>query len=137
MPPSGRALPRVVLVELAGGGAAVLARVLRDEGVEVVHTGLLTSAAQVLSTVEQEDPDALGLVIDGAADPTADPAAVLALVAEALPELRVFGWRGSPDVVVHRAGPAGLPVFESAAEVTDWLAGGRTHTPKAPSDRGR
>lgn len=129
-----RALPRVVLVELGGvGGAALLARALRDEGVEVIHAGLLSTAAQVLSTVEQEDPDALGLVATDAVD-LAD---VIAPVAAAMPELRLFGWRDSPDAVIRPGAPAGLPVFETAAEVTDWLAGGRTHTPKAPSDRRR
>jgi methylmalonyl-CoA mutase C-terminal domain/subunit len=134
-----RALPRVVLVELVDvGRAAVLARALRDEGIEVVHAGLLTSAAQVLSTVEQEDPDALGLVVNGAAadaEDAADLAEVVASVAAAIPELRMFGWRDSPDAVVRPIAPGRLPVFKTLAEVTDWLAGGRTHTPKAPSDR--
>lgn len=129
-----RALPRVVLVELAdGGGAVVLARALCDEGVEIVHAGRLTSAAQVVSTVEQEDPDALG-VVDGDA---ADLAQLAVLLAESVPEVRVFGWCGSPDAVVPPVADGGPPVFESASEVTDWLAGGRTHTPEAPSDRRR
>jgi methylmalonyl-CoA mutase, C-terminal domain len=132
VPVGGRALPRIVLVELAdGGGAVALARALRDEGVEVVHAGRLTSPAQVLSTVEQEDPDALGVVYGDAADLSK----LAALLAESLPELRVFGWRDSPDAVIPPVAEGAPRAFENALEVTDWLAGGRTHTPEEPSDR--
>jgi methylmalonyl-CoA mutase C-terminal domain/subunit len=126
-----RALPRVVLVALSeGDSASGLARALRDEGVEVVHAGRLASAEQVLRTVEQEDPDALGLVLsaDGTAGDAALAASVARETARSAPEVGVFGWGCSPDAVVPNA-------FETPREVTEWLSGVRTHTPETPSDR--
>lgn len=42
-------------------GAKVIARVLRDAGMEVVYTGLRRTIAEIVSIAEQEDVDVLGL----------------------------------------------------------------------------
>lgn len=42
-------------------GAKVIARALRDEGFEVIYTGLHQTPEQVVSAVVQEDADAVGL----------------------------------------------------------------------------
>ena len=42
-------------------GAKVIARALRDEGFEVVYTGLHQTPEQVVQAVIQEDADAIGL----------------------------------------------------------------------------
>ncbi len=48
-------------------GAKVVARALRDAGVEVVYTGLHQTPEQIVETVIQEDADAVGLsVLSGA-----------------------------------------------------------------------
>lgn len=47
--------------------AVALGRVLRDDGVEVIHAGPLDTAEQILRTAEQEDPDAV--VVLGAEPP--------------------------------------------------------------------
>jgi methylmalonyl-CoA mutase C-terminal domain/subunit len=48
-------------------GAKVIARALRDAGVEVVYTGLHQTPEQIVGTVVQEDADAVGLsVLSGA-----------------------------------------------------------------------
>jgi methylmalonyl-CoA mutase, C-terminal domain len=48
-------------------GAKVIARALRDAGMEVVYTGLHQTPEQVVQTVIQEDADAVGLsVLSGA-----------------------------------------------------------------------
>ncbi|MHA1734698.1 MAG: cobalamin B12-binding domain-containing protein [Promethearchaeota archaeon] len=44
-------------------GAKVLARALRDAGMEVIYTGLHQTAGQIVDTVVQEDPDVLCLSI--------------------------------------------------------------------------
>nr|MDO8108641.1 cobalamin B12-binding domain-containing protein [Candidatus Sigynarchaeota archaeon] len=44
-------------------GAKVLARALRDAGMEVIYTGLHQTPAQIVETVIQEDPDVLCLSI--------------------------------------------------------------------------
>ncbi|MBB3678147.1 cobalamin B12-binding domain-containing protein [Modestobacter versicolor] len=48
-------------------GAKVVARALRDAGMEVVYTGLHQTPEQIVETVVQEDADAVGLsVLSGA-----------------------------------------------------------------------
>jgi methylmalonyl-CoA mutase, C-terminal domain len=63
--------PRVVVAKpgLDGHdrGAKVVARALRDAGVEVVYTGLHQTPEQIVETAIQEDADAIGLsVLSGA-----------------------------------------------------------------------
>ena len=48
-------------------GAKIVARALRDAGVEVIYTGLHQTPEQVVATAIQEDADAIGLsVLSGA-----------------------------------------------------------------------
>ena len=48
-------------------GVKVIARALRDAGMEVVYTGLHQTPEQIVQTVVQEDADAVGLsVLSGA-----------------------------------------------------------------------
>ena len=48
-------------------GAKIIARALRDAGMEVIYTGLHQTPAQIAATVVQEDADAVGLsVLSGA-----------------------------------------------------------------------
>ena len=44
-------------------GAKVVARALRDAGMEVIYTGLHQTAEQVVETAVQEDADAVGISI--------------------------------------------------------------------------
>lgn len=44
-------------------GAKVIARALRDAGMEVVYTGLRQSPEQIVAAAEQEDADVIGLSI--------------------------------------------------------------------------
>jgi len=44
-------------------GAKVVARALRDSGMEVIYTGLRQTPEQIVETVLQEDVDVLGLSI--------------------------------------------------------------------------
>ena len=48
-------------------GAKIIARALRDAGMEVIYTGLHQTPEQVVATALQEDADAIGLsVLSGA-----------------------------------------------------------------------
>src|SRR5436190_24224873 len=48
-------------------GAKIIARALRDAGMEVIYTGLHQTPEQIVATVVQEDADAIGLsVLSGA-----------------------------------------------------------------------
>ena len=57
-------------------GAKVIARALRDAGMEVIYTGLHQTPEQIAETVIQEDADAIGLSILSGAHMTLVPRVV-------------------------------------------------------------
>lgn len=68
MPPSGSVPPVRVLVAKPGldghdRGAKIIARALRDAGMEVVYTGLRQTPEQIVSAAVQEDVEFIGLSI--------------------------------------------------------------------------
>ena len=54
-------------------GAKVIARALRDAGMEVIYTGLHQTPEQIVETVIQEDADAVGISILSGAHMTLVP----------------------------------------------------------------
>jgi methylmalonyl-CoA mutase C-terminal domain/subunit len=54
-------------------GAKIIARTLRDAGMEVIYTGLHQTPEQIVATVLQEDADAVGLSILSGAHMTLVP----------------------------------------------------------------
>jgi methylmalonyl-CoA mutase C-terminal domain/subunit len=74
-------------------GAKIIARALRDAGMEVIYTGLHQTPEQIVETVIQEDADAVGLSILSGAHMTLIPR-VLELLRE----------RDVDDVVVIAGG---------------------------------
>ena len=106
-------------------GAKVVARALRDAGMEVVYTGLHQTPEQIVETVVQEDADAVGLSVLSGAHMT-----LFARLAELLRE------RGVDDVVVFGGGiipDEDIPDLESlgvariftpgatTTEIVDWV----------------
>jgi len=79
-------------------GAKIIARAMRDAGMEVIYTGLHQTPEQIVATVIQEDADAVGLSILSGAHMTLVPRVV-----ELLRE------QGAGDVIVTVGGtiPAG------------------------------
>jgi methylmalonyl-CoA mutase C-terminal domain/subunit len=87
-------------------GAKIIARALRDAGMEVIYTGLHQTPEQIVETVIQEDADAVGLSILSGAHLTLVPRIV-----ELLRE------QGVDDVLVTAGGtiPAeDVPVLKEA-----------------------
>ncbi|MGB9377778.1 MAG: cobalamin B12-binding domain-containing protein [Mycobacteriales bacterium] len=74
-------------------GAKVVARALRDAGMEVIYTGLHQTPEQIVETVIQEDADCVGLSVLSGAHMT-----LFARVLDLLKE------RGASDVVVFGGG---------------------------------
>src|SRR5437773_8697806 len=74
-------------------GAKIIARALRDAGMEVIYTGLHQTPEQIAATVIQEDADAVGLSVLSGAHMTLVPR-VLELLKE----------QGAEDVVVTVGG---------------------------------
>jgi len=62
-------------------GAKIIARALRDAGMEVIYTGLHQTPEQIVETAIQEDADAIGISILSGAHMTLVPR-VLDLLAE-------------------------------------------------------
>jgi methylmalonyl-CoA mutase C-terminal domain/subunit len=97
MPSSSEKKIRVVVAKpgLDGHdrGAKIIARALRDAGMEVIYTGLHQTPEQIVETAIQEDADAVGLSILSGAHMTLVPR-VMQLLAE----------QGAGDVVVTVGG---------------------------------
>jgi methylmalonyl-CoA mutase C-terminal domain/subunit len=74
-------------------GAKVVARALRDAGVEVIYTGLHQTPEQIVAAAIQEDADAIGLSVLSGAHMT-----LFARVLEILRE------RGAGDITVFGGG---------------------------------
>jgi methylmalonyl-CoA mutase, C-terminal domain len=74
-------------------GAKIIARALRDAGMEVIYTGLHQTPEQIVETVIQEDADAVGLSILSGAHMTLVPKVVTLLEEQ-----------GADDVIVTVGG---------------------------------
>jgi methylmalonyl-CoA mutase C-terminal domain/subunit len=68
-------------------GAKIIARALRDAGMEVIYTGLHQTPEQIVETVIQEDADAVGLSILSGAHMTLVPRIVELMKAERLDDV--------------------------------------------------
>jgi methylmalonyl-CoA mutase C-terminal domain/subunit len=99
-------------------GAKIVARALRDAGMEVVYTGLHQTPEQIVETVVQEDADAVGLSVLSGAHMT-----LFARLAELMEE------RGIDDVVVFGGGI----IPEEDIPELQRLGVARIFTPGAPT----
>src|SRR3989442_16023325 len=96
------ARPVRVLVAKAGldghdRGAKVLARILRDAGMEVVYTGLHRTPEQIVSAAVQEDVDVVGISLLSGAHLTLVPRVVDQLRASGAADVAGGGGGGLPD----------------------------------------
>jgi methylmalonyl-CoA mutase C-terminal domain/subunit len=109
-------------------GAKVVARALRDAGMEVVYTGLHQTPEQIVETVVQEDADAVGLSVLSGAHMT-----LFARLAELLKEREVddvvvFGGGIIPDEDIPELERLGVAkVFTPGATTTDIVDWVRTN----------
>jgi methylmalonyl-CoA mutase C-terminal domain/subunit len=115
-------------------GAKVVARALRDAGMEVIYTGLHQTPEQIVETAIQEDAQAVGLSILSGAHMTLF-ARVLELLAErdAL-DIVVFGGGIIPDADIAPLKELGVAeVFTpgtTTGQIVDWV---RSHVEAAPA----
>lgn len=72
-------------------GAKVIARALRDAGMEVIYTGLRQTAEQIVSAAIQEDVDCVAMSILSGAHNTLLPKVVELLRAENAEDILVIG----------------------------------------------
>ena len=88
--------PLRVIVAKAGldghdRGAKVIARALRDAGMEVIYTGLFQTPEQIVQMAIQEDADGIGLSILSGAHMTLFPLVVEQLKAQNAEDIVFFG----------------------------------------------
>jgi len=106
-------------------GAKVVARALRDAGVEVIYTGLHQTPEQIVAAALQEDADAIGLSVLSGAHMT-QFARVLELLAErGATDITVFGGGIIPDDDIAELQRMGVArIFTPGApttEIVDWV----------------
>ena len=89
-------------------GAKVLARGLRDEGFEVIYTGLRQTPEMVADAAEQEDVDVVGLSILSGAHMTLLPRIVELVRARGLDDVLVAAGGIIPDADVAALKAAGV-----------------------------
>jgi methylmalonyl-CoA mutase C-terminal domain/subunit len=106
-------------------GAKVVARALRDAGMEVVYTGLHQTPEQIVETVVQEDADAVGLSVLSGAHMTLFARLTELLREREVDDVVVFGGGIIPDA--DRAELARMGVAEvftpgaSTEEIVAWV----------------
>ncbi|HTS95417.1 MAG TPA: cobalamin B12-binding domain-containing protein [Streptosporangiaceae bacterium] len=108
-------------------GAKVVARALRDAGVEVIYTGLHQTPEQIVAAALQEDADAIGLSVLSGAHMT-QFRRVLELLAERdATDIVVFGGGIIPDADIAELEQMGVArIFTPGAattEIVDWVRG--------------
>ena len=106
-------------------GAKVVARALRDAGVEVIYTGLHQTPEQIVETAVQEDADAIGLSVLSGAHMTLF-ARVLELLRERdAADITVFGGGIIPEADLPELEQMGVArIFTPGApttEIVDWV----------------
>ena len=89
-------------------GAKVIARALRDAGMEVIYTGLRQTPEQIVAAALQEDADAIGLSILSGAHMHICPRVMELLRAKGLSDVLVVVGGIIPDVDVPKLREAGV-----------------------------
>ncbi|HEY6423433.1 MAG TPA: cobalamin B12-binding domain-containing protein [Pseudonocardiaceae bacterium] len=106
-------------------GAKVVARALRDAGMEVVYTGLHQTPEQIVETALQEDADAVGLSVLSGAHMTLFARVVDLLHRRGAPDVLVFGGGIIPEEDIPKLAELGVAkVFTPGAtthEIVDWV----------------
>jgi len=106
-------------------GAKVIARALRDAGMEVIYTGLHQTPEMVAEAAIQEDVDAIGLSLLSGAHMTLFPAILDELKKRGGSDIPVFGGGIIPDEdrpELERVGVAAI--FTPGAttqDIVDWI----------------
>jgi methylmalonyl-CoA mutase C-terminal domain/subunit len=108
-------------------GAKVVARALRDAGMEVIYTGLHQTPEQIVETAIQEDAHAVGLSVLSGAHMTLFPKVVQMLRERGASDIVVFGGGIIPDADIPELEKLGVAkVFTPGATtqaIVEWVRG--------------
>ena len=104
-------------------GAKVVARALRDAGMEVIYTGLRQTAAQIVAAVEQEDAQVLGMSILSGAHNQIFPEVMRLLKAKGIDDVLVFAGGIIPDEDIPGLKAVGIQaIFQPGTNTDDVVA---------------
>ena len=109
-------------------GAKIVARALRDAGMEVIYTGLRQTPEQIATAALQEDVDAVGVSILSGAHNTVIPRICELLHAHGLNDVLVVVGGIIPDEDIPRLKQAGVAdVFQPGASTQEIVEFIRAH----------
>jgi methylmalonyl-CoA mutase C-terminal domain/subunit len=100
-------------------GAKVVARALRDAGVEVIYTGLHQMPEQIVATALQEDADAIGLSVLSGAHMTLFAKVIELLAERGATDIKVFGGGIIPQEDVQPLKELGVAAIFGPGTPTD------------------
>jgi methylmalonyl-CoA mutase, C-terminal domain len=104
-------------------GAKVVARALRDAGMEVIYTGLRQTPAQIVAAVEQEDAQVLGMSILSGAHNQIFPEVMRLLKEKGIDDVLVFAGGIIPDEDIPGLKALGIrAVFQPGTNTEDVVA---------------
>ena len=89
-------------------GAKIIARALRDAGLEVIYTGLRQTPEQIVAAAVQEDVDAIGLSILSGAHNVLFPEIMRLLKEEGADEIAVFAGGIIPEQDIPKLKALGI-----------------------------
>ncbi len=109
-------------------GAKIVARALRDAGMEVIYTGLRQTPEQIANAAVQEDVDAIGISILSGAHNTIVPRICELLRAQGLRDVVLVVGGIIPDEDIPMLKQAGVTeVFQPGASTQEIVEFIRTH----------
>ena len=132
---------RIVLAKIGldghDRGIQVVARALRDAGMEVIYTGLWQTAEDVVRAVEDEDADVLGVSILSGAHLTLVPTLVEALRSRGLDRVKLIVGGIIPDADIAKLEAFGVAkVFTPGAPLPEIAEFIRASVSAAQGERG-
>jgi methylmalonyl-CoA mutase C-terminal domain/subunit len=100
-------------------GAKVIARALRDAGMEVIYTGLRQTPEQIVNAALQEDVDVIGVSILSGAHMHLFPKIMELVKANQMDDVMVFGGGIIPDQDVPKLKEIGVAAIFQPGATTD------------------
>ena len=116
--------PRILVAKIGldghDRGIKVVARALRDAGVEMIYTGLHQMPEQIAAAAIQEDVDGVGLSCLSGAHMTLFPKVVELLKEQGADDIVVFGGGIIPEVDIAKLREVGIvEIFTPGAPTSD------------------